>query len=730
MTEIRTLETRDATLIGLGAIVGGGILALGGHALARVGPAAIAVFAINGIVALLTAGAFAELAARFPVSGGAYAYARKIVSVRAAFAVGWILWFAYIVAGVLYAIGFGVFGAALLRELQGLSGGPMPAWLASSSLAPGLGFLAIVGYGLQLSRSGTRGGQGATWGKLVVFALLIALGALALPSLGSAHLVASLDGVATAPPGLFVATMGLTFVALQGFDAIATVAHRVKDPGRALPRAMLGSVALALAVYLPLLAVTVVAGPAEGTTIQQLARNEPDTVMAAAARGYAGAAGWWLVATAAVLAMASALQANLIAASQVARSMAADRTLPRSLGAVDPDRGTPTTALLATALAMIVILAIVPDLESAGAAASLIFLLTFAGVNGLAVLARRRLPSESGAFLMALFPVPHVFAGVVCTLLLISQLLTEPGATAVTALWLALGVLLYSAVFAGRAEAMDAFAEGHDPHLLSARGRTSLILVPVANPDQAGPLTELAGVVSPPGAGEVLLLSVVRKRTEEALLQGQDVLRRALLRTIQTDPPPQALTVFGADPAKQILRTARQHRCSALVVGLSKLGDGAGGPLERVIEGARTDLVVLRAPLGFRVSEARRILVPVGGRAAHDELRARLLGSLQRTGEREVTFLRVLPPEASADDEEAARRQLRHIATDEAPGRATIEVVRSDSFPAVLAARSAETDLLVLGMLRIGRRGRGFGRQVLDAASGTDCAAVFIGRRV
>lgn len=729
MTPARTLTTRDATLIGLGAIVGGGILALGGHALARVGPAAIAVFAVNGIVAILTAGAFAELATRFPVSGGAYAYARKIVSVRAAFAVGWVLWFAYIVAGVLYALGFGVFLSALLRQMAAL-GSATPTFLESPWLAPGLGIAAIVAYAAQMTQSGVRSSQGATWGKLVVFALLIVLGAARIPGLGSAHLVGALDGLTTAPAGAFLATMGLTFVALQGFDAIATVADRVKDPSRALPRAMLGSVGLALAVYLPLLAVTVIGGPAQGETIAQMASAAPDTVMADAARGYAGPVGWWLVAVAAVLAMASALHANLVAASQVALSMAADRTLPRSLGSLHPKTGTPTSALLATVLAMIVILSIVPDLESAGAAASLIFLMTFGAVNAMAILARRRLAPAPGTFRMALYPLPHIFAGGFCAVLLASQLLTDPGATAVTALWLALGVLLYGAVFAGRAEAMDAFSEGHDPHLLSARGRSSLILVPVSNPDQAGALTELAGVVSPPGAGEVLLLTVVRERSEEALVQGQDVLRRALLRTLEADPPPQALTVFGTDPGKQILHTATQHRCSALVLGLPRLGEDEDSPLVRVIAESRTDLVVLRAPIDFRVSEARRILVPVGGRNAHDELRARLLGSLQRTGAREVTFLRVLSPSATDADEAAARKYLQDLAADEAPGKSNVEVVRSTSFPAVLAERSAQTDLLVLGMLKIGRRGRGFGQQVLEAARATDCAAVFIGRRL
>lgn len=84
----RTVDLRTATLIGVGAIVGGGILALAGHAFAVAGPATLLVFAVNGVVALLTAMSFSELATRFPVAGGAYAFARQLLGVRAAFVVG------------------------------------------------------------------------------------------------------------------------------------------------------------------------------------------------------------------------------------------------------------------------------------------------------------------------------------------------------------------------------------------------------------------------------------------------------------------------------------------------------------------------------------------------------------------------------------------------------------------------------------------------------------------
>ena len=66
--------------------VGGGVLALAGVAFATTGPSTIIAFLLNGGIAMLTALSFAALAARFPQSGGTYTYARKVLTVEAAFA--------------------------------------------------------------------------------------------------------------------------------------------------------------------------------------------------------------------------------------------------------------------------------------------------------------------------------------------------------------------------------------------------------------------------------------------------------------------------------------------------------------------------------------------------------------------------------------------------------------------------------------------------------------------
>ena len=54
--------------------------------------------------------------------------------------------------------------------------------------------------------------------------------------------------------------MGFTFIALQGFDLIAAVGGEVRNPGKNLPRAIILSLAIAIAIYLPLLFVLTAVG--------------------------------------------------------------------------------------------------------------------------------------------------------------------------------------------------------------------------------------------------------------------------------------------------------------------------------------------------------------------------------------------------------------------------------------------------------------------------------------
>ena len=515
----RSIGLAGATGVGIGAIVGGGILALAGVAYATTGPATLAVFAANGVIAVLTALSFAEMSTAFPESGGTYTFAKNVLSVRAAFAFGWVGWFASIVAGVLYALGFASYAAIALQECVRLLFGIAPEWLVGHAMVATLAICATAYYAFGLIRTSGGGDNWINIAKMIVFAVLIGGGLWALTGRSLTAIHTSLTPFLTHGTAGFFKAMGYTFIALQGFGLIAAVAGEVRAPERTLPRAMLLSLAAALGVYLPLLFVIATVGVPPGQTIGALSAKHPEVVVALAARHFLGETGFWLVLVAAILSMLSALQVNLLAASRVALTMAQDRTLPAPIGEVHIRYKTPITAICVSALTMAILLMVVPDVAAAGAAASLIFLISFAMTHWTSILARtrRRTPAP---FHTPFFPLIPVTGGLCCAGLALFQAVSVPTAGLISAVWLGLGGLLYWALLARRARVVDASAEALDPQLLQMRGRSPLVLVPVANPQNASAMVAVAHALAPQGVGRVLLLSVVAA-PEEGVAGGR-----------------------------------------------------------------------------------------------------------------------------------------------------------------------------------------------------------------
>ncbi|MBM64684.1 MAG: amino acid transporter [Myxococcales bacterium] len=732
----RNLGLIGASRVGIGAIVGGGIFVLAGVAFSAAGPAAIGAFALNGLIATLTLLSFAEMATAFPESGGAYTFGKRVLSIRLAFAIGWILWLAYIVGAVLYALGFASYAVLLLKTLPIWAADAPPAWLSHRALSLGLATLATCGYAFALIRKSAGGGAVETWGKVLVFIVLVIAGLVALARTPTQEVVASLQPpLPSGVSGLLMA-MGFTFIAVQGFDLIATVGGEVKDPRRTIPRAMMISLGVAMAVYLPLLFIVATVGVPAGESIESLSRAHPETMIALAAKNYMGPTGYWLVVISAIFATLSALHACLMAASRIALAMAQDRTLPYQLGKLHPERGTPTASLYATTGAALVMLFAVPDVSSAGAAASLIFLVSFAIAHVTAILARRRGGSSEPGFRTPLFPLVPVVGGLACTALALFQVIVVPAAGIVTVAGLGVGALLYFTQLSTRAEVVDARIEARDPDLVRLRGRNPLVLVPVVNPANAPGLVGMANALVVPNVGRVLILSVVDRPAEvkqgdqEAVAQAASaVVGQALSSSIASGMMPEFLLTMASDPLDEIGRVAASHRCESLLLGLNPRTTTENlKPFERLFSAVDCDVSVLAAPPGWRLDSVHSVLVPIGGRGEHDKLRARLLGSLSRLLDLKITFLRILPTEADSDDVTQAERELKYLADDKAPGIGSCEVILSDDVTTSIEERARDSDLLILGLQRPARRRRLFSSVSLRLAQASGGATIMIGR--
>ncbi|MGM0457782.1 MAG: APC family permease [Bacteroidota bacterium] len=729
----RTIGFFGALGIGVGAMVGGGILALAGVAFAVSGPSAILAFALNGVIALITALSFAEMASANPQSGGTYTYAKKALSLQVAFGVGWIVWFASLVAAVLYALGFGAFAVFALQQIPagGLSGILESGWL------PVMLALAAIGYfAFSLTRGTGDGGAFINIGKLIVFAILIAGGLAVFFQTPFTQITQSLDPFFSGGFSGVIAAMGYTFIALQGFDLIGSAAGEIKNPEQTIPKAMVGTLAVGLTVYLPLLFVMSTVGVLPGESIAELSRDNPETVLAIAAQNYLGAFGFWLVLLAGIFSMLSALQANLFAASRISLRMANDRTLNHQLSVIDEKHGTPVTSILVTCGIVALLVLILPDVAAAGAASSLIFLITFALAHVIMILMRNRGYKESETFRAPYFPALPIIGMLACIGLALFQAIAVPAAGFISLIWLIIGSVLFVSFFVKKAQAIEASEQALDPNLLRLRGLSPLVLLPISNPANAESMVFVANSLAPPVVGRVMLLSIVIPSNEnddidKRLISSRDVTQFALKASFDAGLRPDTLTTIAEKPWEEIERVAKVHNCRSLLLGLSDLNDiQTNENLEKLVKNVKSDVVVFRQPYsGWKVTEARKILIPVAGLDSNDPLRARIAASLWRASQPEITFIQILPSTTPAETLRKNHQRLSRFAGRIIPGKTEVRIITNDDVSDELVSQSKQHDLLIMGLGKAGPHEKAFGDIALTLAEKTETALIFISKK-
>jgi hypothetical protein len=417
--------------------------------------------------------------------------------------------------------------------------------------------------------------------------------------------------------------------------------------------------------------------------------------------------------------------------------MAQDRTLSPVLGRLDPVRRLPQMAVLCVAGIVSLILVLVPDVATAGAASSLIFLITFSFAHYINILLRQRMDPARMPFRVRFFPLVPLAGGAACLGLAFYQGVSVPAAGVITVMWLAVGAGLYAFRFAGRAQIFDASSEGADPLLIKYRGRNPLILLPVANAANAGSLVAVAHAVSPTHVGRVLLLSVVKPPDRwtvhdapRSLLDMGQVQREALLASFSSGLAPEALLTVSEHHWAEILRVARLHRCEALLLGLPNLSEKASDPgFNELLSDAPCDTLLLRCPPTWRFQNTRRVLIPVGGRSSHSPLRARVLGSLRRECELAVNYVCFLPPSVSDEELQQARKLVRMRAEDEIGEDAATTVERSPDPAAEISRRAADYDLMILGLQQLQGRRRAISEFTLRIARETNVALLILGHK-
>jgi amino acid transporter len=420
----RSLGLLDATMVGMGAMIGAGIFVLTGLAAKTAGPAAILAFALNGVVTTFTALSYAELASSIPKNGGGYAYVNEVFSDIVSFLMGWMLWFAYMIAGALYALGFG----SNFIEFFHIYGISLPGGRAVYALA--VVFVFVVLNAVSTSASG--GAETVvTIVKIIILVIFSAFGAFAAET-GEFDPFFTEGGVAV------LSAMGLTFIAFEGYDLIATVTEEVKNPRKNIPRAIFISLAATVVIYLVVVFVAI------GTLGAERLGAQGETGIAVAAGSFMPefpliGGGESVIAFGAVFSTVSALNAVILASSRVAFSMGREGQLVKKVGQLHHRYGTPFWAIVASSAVMLLSVVFIP-IRQVGNLSSLFFLMSFVVVNASVIRLRRERPDMSRPYEIPYYPIPPIL-GILLNLLL--GFFIAPMTWLMGIVWLGFGVFVY-----------------------------------------------------------------------------------------------------------------------------------------------------------------------------------------------------------------------------------------------------------------------------------------------
>jgi len=334
----RRLGTTDAVVIGLGSMIGAGVFSAFAPAAAAAGAGLLVGLGIAAAVAYCNATASAQLAAQYPTSGGTYVYGRERLGDWWGFLAGWGFVIGKTASCAAMALTFAAYAVP-------------PAWQRPVAVVAVVALAAVNYRGVTRTAGLTRVVVAVVLLALAVVVAAALLGGQADPGRLGADLAGGLD-----PYGV-LQSAGLLFFAFAGYARIATMGEEVRDPARTIPRAIVGALAIAVAVYAVVAIATMLAlGP------DQLAASRAPLADAAAAGSWD-----WAVPVVAVGGAAAALGALLALIAGIGRTtlaMARQSDLPRWLAAVHPRHQVPHRAEIALA-AVVSVLVLTVDLRGA-----------------------------------------------------------------------------------------------------------------------------------------------------------------------------------------------------------------------------------------------------------------------------------------------------------------------------------------------------------------------------
>ncbi len=735
----RDLGVGAITMIGVGAMIGAGIFALTAFAAGHAGPGLLLAFFLNGCIALIIGGSYAELGGSFPAAGGGYLWIKQGMNDLFGFLSGWMSWFAQSLACALYALVFGSFAVELMAlwglDLMDYCSGngertcPLVHWTQV-----GLGVAMAIGFTyINFRGSSETGlvGNIVTSIKILILLLLAGFGIASIFGEGAGAAVMN-DSFTPFLPfgmwGVFVA-MGLTFIAFEGFEIITQSGEEVKNPARSIPLAIGLSIAISVTIYL-LTAFVVLAGiksPDSSIPVYAYLGQLGELGMVEVAAQIFPRGGRFMLLLAGLASTTSALNATLYGSSRVSFAMGRDGNLPPIFGRINPRNFTPYLAVLMSGL-LVVVMSVALPIEDVAASTSIMFLLLFMMVCYSVVSLRRRRPDLKRSFKLPGVPyTPWIGIGI-CCLLALSLVSLSLLAWGTAIAWMIAGLTVYLFVNVPNRTKWEV-----DPNRVLSENRTALrleaasedlrtVLVPVKDRYMASSLGMLGAIFAQHSRSELFALHVAKLPSMELAvpqdyldLIDRDLTQNAVRHAKRLELTHRELTLVGRNVGQSINAIAQRYHSELILFGWPGAQVGGKHAFGSVIDliGSNPPCDIVVAHFNSRWQRPRRIVIPSRGQGANLRMTfeithmivehyAALDAARAAQGEEDLPVpvqVRTIYAVTSQDDKEnvpLVRQNSLQMA--EAAGvETTFAVIEGAEIEDAILAASRNADLLMLG---------------------------------
>jgi basic amino acid/polyamine antiporter, APA family len=449
----RKLGALPALALVAGSMLGIGIFIMPPQVAANVGgpTAFLAMWIVGGVAALFGALCLAELGAMMPRSGGDYEFLHIGWGPGIAFAAGW-LQLLVIFPGSLASVAVATANFQLPVLLGEWAGGEL-SLLGMSIATPRLLAAALIVLLTIINHLGVRiSGWVQVTVTVVPILVLLIVSAYVLGDSGAGEVLRAGTEATTKGESSSLASLGSAYLkvyfAYSGWNAALYVAGEIKEPGRNLPRALVGGTGMVTGLYVLLcFGFLAVFGFADLPDV-----GEAGT---AAAVELFGPAAVVAITSLILLAMIGSLNGTVLIGSRIGYAMAQRGDCPREVGRLHPRHNTPHLALWLQALIALLLIASPFNLEQLIDYTSSAMLITGTLTVLTVVVLRRKLPDEPRPYRTTLHPLPALGYVVSSVLVLILVVIDRDPSVLVAVGWFAGALLFWRLVLARRETVTD-----------------------------------------------------------------------------------------------------------------------------------------------------------------------------------------------------------------------------------------------------------------------------------